>query len=237
MGTDAGPRDNDNNTGRTKQDVGQMKEPEMSGSLQAVVALQCNSQHQSDKLSDRPREWRDMPETQTHWHTFNTHTQESWCLTYHERRETEWVSTCRLELVQSTGAQCVQQCSSVLNLLEWFVSWLRDWASASSSFGGSAEVTAQTFFTARSAFSPPPPPPPSIPCLCLLCQPSSVQHTTAAAAGGGNISQAITKRGIAHQKTADVIQQEQIKIKTLMAKKNFFFGVCVFLFCSIELLE
>lgn len=49
---------NDNNHRRTKrkQDAGQMKEPEMSDSLQTVVALQCNSQHQSDKLSDRPRE-------------------------------------------------------------------------------------------------------------------------------------------------------------------------------------
>lgn len=39
-----------------------MKEPEMSDSLQTVVALQSNSQHQSDKLCDRPRV-TDMPET------------------------------------------------------------------------------------------------------------------------------------------------------------------------------
>lgn len=32
--------DNDGNR-RTKQDAGQMKEPEMSDSLQTVVALQC----------------------------------------------------------------------------------------------------------------------------------------------------------------------------------------------------
>jgi len=39
MGTDANG-DDGNNRRRTKQDAGQMKEPEMSDSLQTVVALQ-----------------------------------------------------------------------------------------------------------------------------------------------------------------------------------------------------
>ena len=47
---------NNDNDRRTEQDAGQMKELEMSDSLQTVVAMQCNSQHQSDKLSDGPRE-------------------------------------------------------------------------------------------------------------------------------------------------------------------------------------
>lgn len=52
--------------------------------------------------------------------------------------------------------QLAQQCPSVSNLLECFVSWLRDSGSATSSFEGSAEVTAQTLFTVHLRFFFPP---------------------------------------------------------------------------------
>ena len=146
--------------------------PKCQTAYRLLSPCNLNSQHQSDKLSDRPREWRTCLR--------RTHVQrQQWKKekkkrekknpnpTYHDGRKRGDVN-----VLTRAGAerrvQPAQQYPSVLNLLEWFVSWLRDWGSATSSFEGSAEVTAQTLFTVRLRvlffflFS-------SLPsCLCLL---------------------------------------------------------------------
>lgn len=119
------------------------KSPKCQTAYRLLSPCNLNSQHQSDKLSDRPREWR----TCLRRMHVQTTMRKSWSdLPWQEKIGD-------VNVLTRAGAehrvQPAQQYPSVLNLLEWFVSWLRDWAGATSSSEGSAEVTAQTLFTVR----------------------------------------------------------------------------------------
>lgn len=153
------------------------KSPKCQTAYRLLSPCNLNSQHQSDKLSDRPREWRTCLKTYAWTHT------EQWILKREKGRERILIrltvmggkkkgghfKCSRLELVQSTGF-------SSPNSTPLFWIYSSDSSpgsvtegSATSSFEGSAEVTAQTLFTVSwkgfffSSLSFPPPC-----CLCLL---------------------------------------------------------------------
>lgn len=194
MGTDANWNNEDEEGGGGGHDrmLVRWQSPKCQTAYRLLSPCNLNSQHQSDKLSDRPREWRTCLKTYAWTHT------EQWIFKKRERerflilltvtggkRKKRKRRTCecsRLEPVRSTGF-------SSPNSTPLFWIYSSDSSpgsvtegSATSSFEGSAEVTAQTLFTVswRAFFSPSPPPslPPAA-CAAALASPLlSVQRST-----------------------------------------------------------
>lgn len=135
------------------------KSPKCQTAYRLLSPCNLNSQHQSDKLFDRPRvtdackDNNGLKKKRKKKRINNTLIRLT--MTRQKRGDENVLSRAGVE----RRLQPAQQCPSVLNLLEWFVSWLCDWGRATSSFGGSAEVTTQTLFTALGRFSFPPSPP------------------------------------------------------------------------------
>lgn len=134
------------------------KSPKCQTAYRLLSPCNLNSQHQSDKLFDRPRVTDACTDNNGFLKKKKKHINKTLIrLTMTRQKKGDE------NVLRGAGAehrvQAAQQYPSVLNLLKWFVSWLCDWARATSSFGGSAEVTAQTLFIAlgRFSFSPSPP--------------------------------------------------------------------------------
>lgn len=132
------------------------KSPKCQTAYRLLSPCNLNSQHQSDKLFDRSRvtdACKDNNGLKKKKQINKTPIRLT--MTRQKRGDENVLSGAGAE----RRVQPAQQYPSVLNLLEWFVSWLCDWGRATGSFGGSAEVTAQTLFTALGRFSFPPSPP------------------------------------------------------------------------------